>query len=425
MNRTLFYFLCFLIFSAPILQAQWQSTGFNQSAWLLCKAPNGNLLTANDVYPEEGGIYISEDNGATWTETEAEKHSYTAHLVTEDHVFMGGMDSHVAISADNGATWSISNFSHLFPTASPEEPIYAIEKHGDRIYASLFGHGIVFSEDQGVTWQLTDTASLEDPSNPDNGGTWCYNLRSFNGTLYNLGSFGIWKYNEAADSWTEVDSTWYASSSCIVDDTFYVVYNATGIPAGIRYTTNFEDWEEMPLPAGASTAIRILEFYQGAFFMGHVSEAVFYSLDQGQNWIEYRDNFPQFSPVPGIDIYGVPMSFVFKEDTMFAGVFSPFENTGGVYIAPVPDDVMNILSSTNSLDVKLYPNPASDYIVFELPNIDQGILKVTDLAGRLLFQKNIENTNSITIPTENYPSGLYIYSIDNNSTSTSGKFLVR
>lgn len=45
----------------------------------------------------------------------------------------------------------------------------------------------------------------------------------------------------------------------------YVVYNASGIPAGIRYTTDFQTWEEMPLPTDVSTAVRVLDYYKGAF----------------------------------------------------------------------------------------------------------------------------------------------------------------
>lgn len=200
------------------MQAQWEPTAFNQSTWRLCQTENGNLLATNDVYPEMGGIYISQDQGITWTDTQVEKLSYTGFLVTNQSVYMGGVGSNVAISHDNGATWTISNFNDLFPGAHPEDPIYAIEEHNNRIYVSLLSHGIVYSEDQGETWQLTDLDSLLDPNNPENGGQWCYNLRSYNGKLYSIGSFGIWEYSEADDLWRAVDNTWYSSDSLVVDD---------------------------------------------------------------------------------------------------------------------------------------------------------------------------------------------------------------
>jgi len=218
MNKLVLYSLILLLFTSHLMQAQWEPTAFNQSTWILCQTENGNLLATNDVYPEMGGIYISQDQGITWTDTQVEKLSYTGFLVTNQSVYMGGVGSNVAISHDNGATWTISNFSDLFPGAHPEDPIYAIEEHNNRIYVSLLSHGIVYSEDQGETWQLTDLDSLLDPNNPENGGQWCYNLRSYNGKLYSIGSFGIWEYSEADDLWTAVDNTWYSSDSLVVDD---------------------------------------------------------------------------------------------------------------------------------------------------------------------------------------------------------------
>lgn len=426
MNKSLLYSLILLLFSSHIVKAQWEPTSFNQSTWVLCQTENGNLLAANDAYPEMGGIFISEDNGATWTDTQAEKHSYTGHLVTSEHIYMGGVEFNIGISYDNGATWTNSNFSDLFPNANPEDAVYAIEEHNDRIYVSLFGHGVIYSEDQGGTWQLTDQESLLDPNDPENGGQWTYNLRSYNGKLYNIGSFGIWEYNETDDLWTMVDSTWYGSESLIVDDVLYVVYNAIGIPAGIRYTSDFQTWEEMPLPADVSTAVRTLSYYEGAFFMGHVNDAVFYTMDYGQNWTAYKEDFPVFSPVPGLDIYGVPMNFVFSEDTIYVGVFSAQEDLGGVYKAPVPEDVLSVNQNTDKIQVKLYPNPAVDFITIDFPQKTEGQLIIRDVTGRLILTKHIENspTNSITIETNTWSAGLYLYSIEGKATKTSGKFLV-
>src|SRR5690554_6300573 len=392
MNKPLFYSLILLLFTSQLIHAQWEPTAFNQSTWILCQTENGNLLATNDVYPE-----------------------------------MGGVGCNVGVSNDNGITWTISNFSDLFPGAHPEDPIYAIEEHNNRIYASLLSHGIVYSEDQGETWQLTDRESLLDPDNPENGGQWCYNLRSYNGKLYNIGAFGIWEYNETDDIWIEIDSTWYGSDSLIVDDVLYVVYNAAGIPAGIRYTTDFQTWEEMPLPTDVSTAIRTLDYYKGAFFMGHVSDAVFYSQDYGQNWTEYREDFPLFSPVPGVDLYGVPMNFIFSEDTMFVGVFSAFEGVGGVYSAPVPEDILSVNQNSNALQVKVYPNPAVDFITIDFPQKTQGQLVIRDITGKSILKKSFENnpTNSITIETDTWSSGLYLYSIQDKATKTSGRFLIK
>lgn len=422
--------IALMYFNTSMVWAQWKPTDFTQSSvWTLCLAENGNLIAADDIYPELGGIYLSQDEGATWEKSIAGDHAYTASLVKDESVYFGGVDCNVAISHDNGETWSNVNFKELFPGVSANDPIYAMEYHNGRVYASVLNFGIAYSDDDGITWDLTDYESLLNEGDPENGGQWCYNLRSYNGKLYNVGAFGIWEYNEDTDLWSNVDATWYGGSTCIVDDVFYVVYNAQGIPDGIRYTTNFQEWEVMPIPDGASTTIRTIEYYEGAFFIGHVHDAVFYTLDNGEIWEEYREDFPAYSPAPGLDLYGVPMSLVFSGENMLCGVFSPFEGVGGVYKSPLPEELISDVKEMGDLrQPMIYPNPAKEFVSLQLPKglKNQGTLMITDLMGRVKFNKTIkgEDGNMLVIPTEDWSSGVYLYTIITGASKSSGKFII-
>ena len=424
----LFALVAILCFNTSILTAQWEPTGFTNSTWVLCQAQNGNLIAADDNYPSMGGIYLSQDQGVSWEATNAIDYSYTSYLVKDESIYMGGVNGNVAISHDNGVTWTNVEFRALFPGISDNNAIYAMEYHNGRIYISVLSLGIVYSEDNGVTWNLTDQESLWEVGNPDNGGQWTYNLRSFNDKLYNIGAFGIWEYNENADLWSQVDNKWYGGSSVIVDNVLYIAYNAGGVPAGIRYTTDFQNWESMPLPAGSQTTIRVLEYYRGAFFMGHVHDAVFYTVDHGQTWIAYREDFPAFSPAPGVDLYGVPMNLVFDGETIFCGVFSGFEEVAGVFKAPVPEGLLNVNDMQDSNKPALYPNPAKDFVVLQFSNAEQnrGTLTITDVLGKVQYNKSIGNEggSSTTISTDGWVSGLYFYSIVTDGSLATGKFIV-
>lgn len=419
--------LTFFLFASSLVRAQWEPTAFDQATWVLAQTENGNLIAANDIYPDFGSLYLSQDEGNTWVETSALPYAYTSHLVMGETVIMGGAGTNLAISNDNGETWTNSDFLALFPQVDPMEPIYALEEHNGRIYASLLGHGIVYSEDGGITWSLTDIDSLLDPANPANGGQWCYNLRSFNGKLYSVGIYGIWEYNDTQDLWTQVDDNWYANNTLVVDDVLYIVYNAPGIPNGIRYTTDFQQWEVMPIPNGASTSIRFLEYYEGAFFMGHVQEAILYSLDHGNTWIEYREDFPFHTPVPGLDLYGTPMNLVFSGDMMYCGVYS-YTDIGGVYKAPIPEDVLNINDVPESPKFVVYPNPASDYVTIKFPEgyNNSGSIVITDVLGRVKYNEPISDGqgNEITISTESWDSGIYLYNLRTEKSVSSGKLIV-
>lgn len=429
MNKPLLSTLIVLLFfNTSILMAQWERTNFDQSAWDMCLTGNGNLIAANDIYPEMGGLYISENEGETWVKTLADDYAYSSHLVKDESVYFGGNGANVAISPDNGETWINVNFSDLFLDVTDQDPMYAIEHHNGRIYASVFGLGVAYSTDEGTTWSLADIDSLLDENNPEDGGQWTYDLRSYNGKLYNIGSFGIWEYNEVDDLWTKVDDRWYGGHSTIVDDVLYVSYNAIGIPDGIRYTTDFQNWEVMPLPNGVNTSVRFLEYYEGAFFMGHVNDAIFYTMDHGENWIEYRENYPKYTSGGGFVYYGVPMNLVFSGESMFCGIFSPFAGVGGVYRAPIPPEILGLDEMSVPLKIVVYPNPAKDIVSLQIPQGQgfQGILKITDAMGRIVYNNTLANEtdNLVTISIKTWPSGLYIYTLVSGDSKTSGKFLV-
>jgi len=430
MNKSiLFALLAFLIFNTSILMAQWEATSFGQNSWTLCQAENGNLIAANDIHPGLGGIYLSENEGVTWVETDAGYYEYASHLVRSGSLYLGGNGCNVAISHDNGVTWINSNFDTLFPGVTLQDPMYAIEYHNGKIYASVSQYGVVYTADEGLTWVLTDMNSLMGDTNPDDGGQWCYNLRSYNGKLYNVGAYGIWEYSDVEDLWARVDDRWYAFNSCIAENIFYVVYNAPGIPNGIRYTTDFQNWGAMPLPVGVETTVEFLEYYGGAFFMGHVNDAFFYTMDHGETWIEYRQNFPKFSPAPGVDRWGIPMDLIFSGESMFCGVFSPYGGVGGVYRAPVPAEVLSLDEMLERLHIVVYPNPANDIVSIQFPQGQeiQGVLRITDVMGRVIYNKSWENEgkNLIAISITTWPSGLYFYTLVCGDSKAVGKFLVK
>ncbi|MGV9003848.1 T9SS type A sorting domain-containing protein, partial [Flavobacterium sp.] len=58
----------------------------------------------------------------------------------------------------------------------------------------------------------------------------------------------------------------------------------------------------------------------------------------------------------------------------------------------------------------LSPNPASEQVTLTYSGLEnENIMEIYDLVGRSLTQQNIKNeTGSIIIPLNNYPSGIYV-----------------
>jgi hypothetical protein len=74
--------------------------------------------------------------------------------------------------------------------------------------------------------------------------------------------------------------------------------------------------------------------------------------------------------------------------------------------------------------VKVYPNPANDYVVFELKKpLPSGTITITDLMGRTVDSMQITGEKTVWQPA-GIPSGVYLYRIKGASAIASGKLVI-
>lgn len=74
--------------------------------------------------------------------------------------------------------------------------------------------------------------------------------------------------------------------------------------------------------------------------------------------------------------------------------------------------------------VKVYPNPANDYVVFELKKpLPSGTITITDLMGRTVDSMQITGEKTVWQPA-GIPSGVYLYRIKGATSVASGKLLI-
>ena len=88
------------------------------------------------------------------------------------------------------------------------------------------------------------------------------------------------------------------------------------------------------------------------------------------------------------------------------------------------DDNTTDLSDFNKNLLVAYPNPASDFINFRVSGTDihKGNLSVTNLHGQLILNQPILAEETIDI--SQIPNGLYIYKLEFNQKSISGKIII-
>lgn len=91
-----------------------------------------------------------------------------------------------------------------------------------------------------------------------------------------------------------------------------------------------------------------------------------------------------------------------------------------IYDAPATS-----ISEISSLNVKAYPNPANNYINFDLNEDTPYKITITDITGKTIKSSTIHNTTTPSINISDLKEGLYFYRLQNSlQQNTSGKFIV-
>ena len=89
----------------------------------------------------------------------------------------------------------------------------------------------------------------------------------------------------------------------------------------------------------------------------------------------------------------------------------------------IPDFNQALINGTlgESKDFSIYPNPANDFITIQLPNsIENASIFVYNSLGKIVLENNLSN-NNLRISFEELESGVYIYKIEANNFSKTGK----
>jgi hypothetical protein len=86
---------------------------------------------------------------------------------------------------------------------------------------------------------------------------------------------------------------------------------------------------------------------------------------------------------------------------------------------------LGITEQLPTINIKLYPNPATDYIALEIPpefDMKQAIAEITDIAGRKM-QSIVLSGNKPYLYTGDLPAGLYLLRLINKQGFVSKRFV--
>ena len=145
--KQLLQILFFFLLVTQICFAQWIQTNGPYGGDVHCfGASNSNIYAGTWDY----GIYRSTNNGNNWIASSKDI-KYVNTLVTSGtNIFAGTgdyMDGYgsVWLSTNNGASWTMTNTGSI-------NPVSCLTTSGTTIFAGTFGNGVLLTTDNGENW---------------------------------------------------------------------------------------------------------------------------------------------------------------------------------------------------------------------------------------------------------------------------------
>ena len=156
----------------------------------------------------------------------------------------------------------------------------------------------------------------------------------------------------------------------------------------------------------------ILKDSYGNLFLG-TDIGVLASLDEGVNWQPLGINMPS---VVVNDMY-------IHEATEYLYVATYGRSS---YKLNIADDILGTESNLIASEVKLYPNPASEYVMISVTeNINKASVILYDALGRKVMLQEMDNSNSARMNLEGITKGIYYVSISEGKNSITKKLIIQ
>ena len=385
MLRRIFRFAVICLFTiSGQLPAQWVQTNGPSGSAVTCLAVSGaNLFAGTDP----GGVFLSTDNGSTWSATTLMNTRASVLVVAGQNLFAGTQGDGVYLSTNNGKnwTWASNGLRNTYVTA--------LVLSGTNLFAGTSG-GVFLSTDNGTSW-TTVNYGLTSTSIQSLGISGAYLFAGLN-------SGGVFLSSDNGTQWG------YSGLTTAVANTF--CSSGTKLFAGTNKgvflsTDNGTRWSSVN--AGlTNTAVNMLAVSGTNLFAG-TGGGVYLSTNNGAGWAAVNSGV-----TPGLDtsIY----SLVVGGTNIFAGT------AHGVRRRPLSEMVTTVEKLSTDLPTHFslqqnYPNPfnPSTTISFSVRWKSFVSLKVFDALGREVSILAAEE-----LPTGTYsrhwdpallPSGIYFY----------------
>lgn len=326
--------VCFIFTNA---HADWKLIKQLDATYATFITKGGNILLSDFRIEKDGGIYISTDEGQTWTKTNAKDYNYNRFIEVDNHLFAFGYGAKIAYSSDEGKTWSEYSYADAVKNIISEENMpytvcYAATYHNSKLYVADFcGGGIIYSEDFGKTWKNTDLSSLkyvaeeEDGSSVENTEN-IYQMVSYKGKLYAFGVYFIFRLDESTNKWNVIsDKSNFMAVSTIFNNTLLlgrsVPNDDFNTPFILTLDSN-EEWNSLPRPTGImDNNIRAMSSDVNNIYIGLQKGGFYYTPNKGTNWYNISKGLPNMGNIG--TLYLTPTQIFTNKDYVYVSIYEP------------------------------------------------------------------------------------------------------
>jgi ligand-binding sensor domain-containing protein len=148
----LFVVICLFTIINP-LHAQWVQTNGPYGGYVYAFAVSGTNLFAGT---DEGGVFISTNNGTSWTAASTGLTNATVQCfaVSGTNIFAGTWDG-VYLSTNSGTSWTAVN------TGLTNTSVQALAVSGTNIFAGTYGRGVYLSTNNGTSWTEVNSGLMD------------------------------------------------------------------------------------------------------------------------------------------------------------------------------------------------------------------------------------------------------------------------
>lgn len=422
-----FIIIASLLGTATMHAQSWEQIQKLPSAQNIFVAPNGNLISSDFQYIDySGGIYYSTDKGDSWIKCNVADYAYCKMIQAGEYIIAAGEGCNLARSKDNGATWEVLNYAYMFTDYISEDDLiydvaYAIAYFKEKLFVADFGGGgVIYSEDFGETWTLTDRESLKydlgqikSTAKDDNKGIDSfYNLAENNGELLLFGVYFIYRLNEADYTWELLrnDCNFMGVSSTVDDKLICgrAIMNYNEASPYLEYTSDGgRSWGHIAHAdtVDFDTNVRVLHSDEKGLYSGMQSGVIYYTNDLGQNWTNISDGLP---------ISLSPLIIDSDDEYLYVAIYdTPWSSStaSGIYRYKKSELPVASVNTTLNDNDNVYVHNNILYVESEA-NINLYNASGAKVAA-------IENSNTLNIAS--LPHGIYIYEITTATSRITGK----